>query len=219
MDELRRSVYLQAMGVTSYVSRSQLPGSALTRRLAIVRSAPDPAPPVDIPRLETVPAVPAPVIASAAPVAQDLPPRFSLVAFNCGGWLWLEELEAALLPEQGLLIQAMAEALGIIPRDTGAASPERVASTQFDWPIHNNQQLDQGREAARSSVTGFVQRKLEQLQCRGLVLLGKGCEARVALEQMDSSGLVHTLGTAEMLRNPLLKKQAWQDLRPLFQRA
>ena len=130
----------------------------------------------------------------------------------------MEELEAALLPEQGLLVQAMAEALGVLARDTGAAGTERVASTQFDWPIHNNQQLDQGCEAARSSVTGFVLRKLEQLQCRGLVLLGAGCEARVALEQMESSRLVQTLGTAEMLRNPQLKRQAWRDLRPFFQR-
>ena len=35
MNELRRMAYLDALGIDSYVSRSQLPGAALTRRLAI----------------------------------------------------------------------------------------------------------------------------------------------------------------------------------------
>jgi hypothetical protein len=36
MNELRRMAYLNALGVDCYVSRTQLPGAAVTRRLAIV---------------------------------------------------------------------------------------------------------------------------------------------------------------------------------------
>ena len=72
MDELTRSRYLQALGTDTYISRGQLPGAAVTRRLAIVQQSPRtlaqavPVPaksadgiaavPVKIPRLETVPA-------------------------------------------------------------------------------------------------------------------------------------------------------------------
>ena len=36
MNELRRMAYLDALGIDSYVSRTQLPGAAVTRRLAIL---------------------------------------------------------------------------------------------------------------------------------------------------------------------------------------
>jgi hypothetical protein len=49
--------------------------------------------------------------------------------------------------------------------------------------------------------------------------LGQGCEARVALEQLDCARLARTVSTAAMLADPLLKKQAWHDLRSHFERA
>ena len=228
MNELARSIYLQSMGIDAYVSRHQLPGAATTKRLAITRSpsdavtpivslptktpARDPAPRLEMPRLETAPAVSASVAAS--PVAQNMAADFSLTTISCGGWLWLEEMEdASRLDEQLLLVQSMAEALGVLPRD----AQSRGSSSRFDWPIHNNRQLDQGDDAARSSVTGFIQRKLDQLHCQGLVLLGSRCAARVSIEQLDCGQFVHTVSTAQMLQNPLLKRQAWQDLRPVLQ--
>ena len=39
MNELRRTAYLDALGIDSYVSRKQLPGAALTRRLALAPAA------------------------------------------------------------------------------------------------------------------------------------------------------------------------------------
>ena len=54
---------------------------------------------------------------------------------------------------------------------------------QFDWPIHTNQQLDLGEEAARASVAGFVDRRLGEHGCRGLVLLGQACVQRVPRQQ------------------------------------
>ena len=228
MDELTRSRYLQALGTDTYISRGQLPGAAVTRRLAIVQQSPRtlhqavPAPvksaadlaavPVKIPRLETVPAPAARHAEPARPVDQDRGPEFSLVAISCGGWLWLEEQENAdRLPDQLMLVQSMALALGMVATDVTT----RASSAQFDWPIHNNRQLDQGEEAARSSVAGFIQRKLEQLRCQGLVLLGAECEGRLALKQLDCAQVLRTVSTAQMLRNPPLKRQAWQDLHSL----
>ncbi len=248
MNEMRRSVYLQAMGVDTYVSRCQLPGAAETRRLAIVRAvrapfaqtvaqtvvdqlpnnspARQPSSSAGLTRSDTVRATPAPAVAAVRPGAGNLPSRFSLVAISCGGWLWLEELESApLAPQQLQLVQAMAEALGTVAsqgaghedNDSGGRRPVRAVSTQFDWPMHTNQQLDLGEEAARESVTAFIRRKLEQPGCNGLVLLGRKCEARVPLAQLACSRLARTASSAEMLRSPLLKKQAWRDLRSLLQ--
>jgi hypothetical protein len=229
MDELTRSKYLQALGTDAYVSRGQLPGAAVTRRLAIVQPSPRPLPqvvpavadgaarspavPVKMPQLKAVPASEAPEAASGRPVEQIQGPEFSLVAISCGGMLWLEERSGEnRLSEQLVLVQSMAEALGMINREAST----RATSAQFDWPIHKNRQLHQGEEAARSSVAGFVQRKLEQLGCQGLVLLGAGCEGRLALNQLDCAKVVCTVSTAEMLRDPLLKQQAWRDLQPVF---
>jgi hypothetical protein len=232
MDELTRSKYLLALGTDAYVSRSQLPGAALTRRLAIVPSSSSPSPqampalpdsaahspavPVKIPELKTVPVSVAPQAAPNRRADQVRGPEFSLVAINCGGWLWLEEQEGEnRLSEQLMLVESMAVALGIISREVGT----RSSSARFDWPIHKNRQFDQGEEAARSSVVGFIQRKLEQLQCQGLILLGAGCERRLALSQLDCAQLVRTVSTVEMLCNPLLKQQAWRDLQPVFRSA
>lgn len=177
--------------------------------------------PDNIPRQR--PAVASP--GSRGPAASvDPVPRFSLVAIVVGDWLWLEELGASALATQQLqLVQAMAHALAMLgsPDDTrGAARPNaarpdaaRPEQAQFNWPIHNNQQLDLGMEAARSSVAGFVQRKLDQYQCTGLVLLGSACEQKVPLDQLDCDRVLRTHSSADMLADMQLKKQAWADLR------
>ena len=244
MNELRRLAYLHAMGTDAYTSLRQLPGAAYTRRLAMVRKSspaqtqavpesvagsrrapvqmPELAPASVIPRLESSPpATPARRSVARSPT-EEVSPRFSLAAVYCGGWLWLEELERPpVSAAQVQLVQGMATALGLIARganggDNASARPE---VNQFDWPIHNNRQLDLGRDAARSSAAGFIQRKLEQLECRGLVLLGSGCESRVALDQLECPRVIRTLATGAMLLDPLLKKQAWPELRSQFLRA
>ena len=235
MNELKRLAYLQALGIDGYVSRGQLPGAAVTRRLAIVpaRSAAQPVveqsresaspgrrsqtPAIEMPRVETAAAAPVATAVEPRPARDKQALRFSLAAVTCGGWLWLEELDGEpFSPRQLQLVQSMAEALarleGISEAGRGPAADTGPLLTQFDWPMHNNLQLDLGEEAARSSVAAFIQRKLEQGECSGLILLGQGCEARVPLDQLDCARLVRTLSTARMLREPLLKRQAWQDL-------
>ncbi len=185
MNELKRLVYLQALGIDGYVSRGQLPGAAATLRLAIVPASPvapaiaqqltesasprrrEQMPAIEIPSLET--AAPAPVAGRVEPrpSREQQPLKFSLAAVTCGAWLWLEELDGApFTPQQLQLVQSMAEALarlaGSSEAGKGTATDAGAQLTQFDWPMHTNLQLDQGQEAAHSSVAAFIQRKLEQ---------------------------------------------------------
>jgi len=226
MNDSRRLIYLQALGVDGYVSRRQLPGAAATRRLAVVRAAPaqppQTQPPIEIPRIDVPVSTPAPALAPSNEAIGAGDPqqilRFSLAAVSCGGWLWLEELDgAAYDPLQLQLVRAMAEALLRLAPEEGSqdanSSQNQPVLTQFDWPMHSNRQLDLGRDAARVSAAAFIQRKLEQTGCAGLILLGKACEERVPLDQLNCGRLVRTVSTAEMLRTPLLKKQAWRDLK------
>lgn len=139
MNELRRTAYLDALGIDSYVSRKQLPGAALTRRLALAPAAGAVVPvlagnasgvrPESDPVLRARAAItpgtaPLPhslAVSGAATQRNAMPgtavpgavaPRFSLVAMVAGDWLWLEELaELPLATEQVRLVQAMAHAL------------------------------------------------------------------------------------------------------------
>lgn len=133
MDELRRRDYLDALGIDSYVSRRQLPGAAVSRRLAI------PTPPrvplstsgaegsnlrasvtslgerplsaLVEPLIRARPEHPAALNVTQATPAAVLP-RFSLVTIVAGDWLWLEELGGMpLTTEQVQLVQSMARAL------------------------------------------------------------------------------------------------------------
>lgn len=244
MNELRRTYYLGALGIDSYVSRRQLPGAAVTRRLAIA-SIPRTAEPVPveseapaadlqarpaIPRLEPKPRARTEHAASPPPQGAQpaaTVPRFSLVTLVAGDWLWLEDLAGMpLTTEQVQLVQAMAHALlnqralrdpGRSPMQSPAAGPGPVRPEvmQFDWPIHSNRQLDQGEEAAQAGVLGFITRRLEQHRCRGLVLLGQPCAARVPTLDLGVTA-VCTASSADILANPVLKRQVWRDLQPLL---
>jgi hypothetical protein len=134
--------------------------------------------------------------------------RFSLAAITAGGCIWVEELaQGALAREQVQLVRAMASAV------SGQGDAPKVQ--QFDWPLHNNHQLDLGEEAARAGVAGFLQRQIDQQGCRGLVLLGDGSSARVAVDMLGDITVVRTLDTLSLLADPRLKKQAWRDLQSI----
>ena len=230
MHELSRMAYLDALGIDSYVSRAQLPGAAATRRLAIVTASNRQELVASVipeslrsrTSLVAEPARSAKVSAEASGASpQSEPvPRFSLTAIVAGDWLWLEELAGPLTTDQVRLVQSMAQALLLCHQspDVEVKPAVRPEVAQFDWPIHTNQQLDLGEEAARASVAGFVDRRLGEHGCRGLVLLGQACVQRVPRQQ-TSVVTVNTMSSAEILAQPALKRQVWRDLLPLARKA
>lgn len=239
MNEARRTAYLAAMGIDGYVSRTQLPGAAPTCRrevasVPIEREASPAhtgvlsgspvvveatAPPADatgvVPRRQSA-ARPVPGIAEqrmrTVPRDGSGPARFSLAAIAAGGILWLEELAGMpLAREQVQLVAAMARAVAA----SGAEDGDKPEVTQFNWPIHTNTQFDQSEDAARAALAGFLGRRLEQHQCRGLVLLGDASARRTPLDALPAIARVQVPSTREMLENPKLKKTAWIELRGL----
>jgi hypothetical protein len=222
--ELKRLAYLEAMGMESYVSRQPLPAAAPSRKLAIVTGSVSVRPE----HVESSTAPPASLLAdlqpAARPAAQPAAPlpkvvknsetveSFSIVALFTGGWLWLEELSGVpLATEQVQLVSAMARALNL--------PPEKPLVAQFDWPIHTNQQLDLGPEAAVSSLAGFIQRKLVELKAGGVVILGEPCQRRLPSTLDDSRQWITTVSTRRMLNEPSTKKQAWRDLSAIVKTA
>lgn len=236
MHELKRRSYLQQLGIDSYSSRSQLAGAAQTRRLVIKRQPRTALEPADIsPVKSNIQAAPVASPSSIAELASSFSPNpkesqtpsrtvqpppvavakatpaeaFNVAAIVSGNWLWIEVLTHGVLSrDQVHLVQAMTRALGV--------SEPKSHNSQFDWPIHNNAQLDLGLDAARAGLAGFVQRKIEQFECQGLVVLGCACEQRLAIQQLRVERCVSTVSTAEMLANPQLKKQAWEAILPLI---
>ncbi len=229
--ELTRRKYLDAMGIATYVSRGQLPGAAPVQRLVVIEPRQAPAG-ISIPEIAPpeMPAArpPMPEIAAIAPARAEPAPqtstvetstgemeaiRFSLATIFVGGLAFVEELPGRpLAREQVQLAQAMARALN------GGSTQGKPEIAQFDWPMHNNHQLGLGKEAARASVSGFLQRQIDQRQCRGLVLLGATAAAHVPLDQLQVGRHVVTESTQAMLENPGLKRQVWQDLQSLLKR-
>ncbi len=218
MHELTRRAYLSSLGIDAYISRSQLPGAAPTRRLRVVRQDRIPArTQLDLSR--PTPALPSDAVKPAkhvtehrATVQSTSVPAFSIAAVAAGGWLWIEEIpQVGLLQDQCQLIRAMVRALGL--------NDGNFDLGQFDWPIHNNAQLDLGEEAARAGLGGFLQRKAGQTECRGLILLGSACQQRLDQKQLDIGQCVCTVSTRQMLRDGQLKKQAWLDLLPIARRS
>lgn len=226
MNELRRMQYLRAMGVDGYVSRTQLPGAAPTRRLALVMPI-GPGVPVaanpegsarpvaksELPAISNSPKKARPSSRKPREARPAVPVvRFSLAAFVAGDILWVEELGAApLAREQSQLVYAMARAVAPDVERPGLA-------TQFDWPIHNNQQLDQGEEAARAGLAGFLTRLIEEHGCRALVVLGDRCEPRLASGHWPELTRVVTLSTRDMLADPASKRLVWSDLQVLLRK-
>ncbi len=229
MHELTRRTFLDAIGVDTYVSRGQLPGAAPTRRLLVSRTSDVPIAPAvqklksppTMPKIgdlierspatsnsklkQAKPATPTAETSAVAPVSIS---PFSIAAVSIGGWLWLEELPQRVVSrDQVNLMRAMVRALGL--------EEGELAVSQFDWPIHNNAQLDLTEEAACAALGGFVYNKVEKGHCKGVVVLGADTLKKLNIGQLGIKHCVTTLSTAAMLATPELKKQAWIELQQI----
>ncbi|MFT7288759.1 MAG: hypothetical protein ACI87W_002882, partial [Halieaceae bacterium] len=147
--------------------------------------------------------------AAARPQDSALPVlRFRLAVVLVAGRLWLEDLgDEALARDQVQLIAALGRAL---EHPNISDAPPRV--TQFEWPLHNNPQLDRGSEEATASLQSFLLRQIDDQPCEELMCLG--ARASTLLEHVELPCASRQLpASRDMLQNPDLKRQLWRDIR------
>lgn len=166
--------------------------------------------------------------AAPAPVARPVPvppPRFTLQLLRAGNCLLLIELVTG-QPFQSrdpsyLLLKDMLRAAGLPDSPQIIGEPVR-------WPLLARGSLDQGPDAARDFVQGFVQVQLETSPCACLWLVGLPA-MRFAGDVQDEAYYqeltVPGLGTAwalpglELLMDePPRKADVWQAMRRLMAR-
>lgn len=137
------------------------------------------------------------------------PVRFSLVVVRSADFLWLEALVGAgMSVPQRQLLGAMAAAV--------EGSATELQEMPFDWPLHDNPQLDRSAEAAGAALDGFLRRQLEERPCRAICLLGSDAPLGLVPENLGIP-LLWLPATREMLEDPLHKREAWRVLAPLRQ--
>lgn len=186
-------------------------------------------PKIEVPR-PTAKAVSKPVAEpEAAPVApkvvQAPPPRFALQLLRAGACLILVELPTG-EPFQSrdpayLLLKDMLRAAGLPDAPQIIGEPVR-------WPLLVRGNLDQGPEAARDFVQGFVLARLEDAPCTCLWLVGLPAvrfAGEAAAEDYYRELQVEGLGSAwclpglELLMDePHRKADVWKAMRQLMAR-
>ncbi|MEN4828394.1 energy transducer TonB [Pseudomonas sp. P39-UII1] len=256
LTESRRRAYLSAMQVVHWLPRAELPFAAPSRpelllpqvpveeaEFEIRPSAPavHDAPPVpqarsgerpkiEIPRPGNTPKpVAKPVEAEAqAPAPRPAlapPPRFSLQLLRAGSCLLLVELATG-QPFQSrdpsyLLLKDMLRAAGLPDAPQIIGEPVR-------WPLLVRGNMDQGPDAARDFVKGFIQARLEETPCSCLWLIGlpalrfaasADTEAYYHVLKLDGLGDAWALPGLELLMDePHRKADVWQAMRQLMAR-
>lgn len=252
--ESRRRAYLNAMQVVNWLPRTELPFAAPSRPELLDMPEPEPevaavpvvqaeapvqsAPrPVERPKIE----VPRPSLAStrtgAKPVAEVEeapvvvkpapvpPPRFALQLLRAGACLLLVELptgEAFQSRDPAyLLLKDMLRAAGLPDAPQIVGEPVR-------WPWLNRGTLDQGPEAARDFVQGFLSVQMEAAPCACLWLIGlpavrfageADAEAFNTELQIEGLGLAWAIPGLELLmEEPQRKAAVWQAMRRLMAR-
>ncbi len=252
--ESRRRAYLNAMQVVNWLPRTELPFAAPSRPELLEMPEPElEVPVVPAPQAEA-PAQPAarqaerpkievprpslastrngakpveevddtPVVVKPAPVP---PPRFALQLLRAGRCLLLVELptgEAFQSRDPAyLLLKDMLRAAGLPDAPQIVGEPVR-------WPWLNRGTLDQGPEAARDFVQGFLSVQMEAAPCACLWLIGlpavkfageAGAEAFNSELQIEGLGLAWAIPGLELLmEEPQRKAAVWQAMRRLMAR-
>jgi len=164
----------------------------------------------------------APVVAKAPVVP---PPRFALQLLRAGSCLLLVELATG-EPFQSrdpsyLLLKDMLRAAGLPDSPQIIGEPVR-------WPLLVRGQMDQGPEAARDFVQGFLYARVEEEPCTCLWLIGLPA-VRFAGEvdaqsynlefQVEGLGSAWALPGLELLMDePQRKADVWRAMRQLMAR-
>ncbi|MEX3773854.1 energy transducer TonB [Pseudomonas sp. MYb118] len=164
----------------------------------------------------------APVVAKPAPVP---PPRFALQLLRAGRCLLLVELptgEAFQSRDPAyLLLKDMLRAAGL------PDSPQ-IIGEPMRWPLLVRGNMDQGPEAARDFVQGFLSARLEDAPCVCVWLIGlpavrfageANAESYNRELQVEGLGSVWALPGLELLmEEPQRKADVWQAMRRLMAR-
>lgn len=188
-------------------------------------------PKIEIPRPGSVPKVAvqpaqeaekAPLPARPAPVP---PPRFALQLLRAGSCLLLVELATG-QPFQSrdpsyLLLKDMLRAAGLPDAPQIIGEPVR-------WPLLVRGNMDQGPEAARDFVQGFIQARLEEAPCTCLWLVGlpavrfageADAESYYRELPVEGLGAAWALPGLELLIDePQRKADVWKAMRRLMAR-
>lgn len=256
LTEPRRRAYLSAMQVVHWLPRAELPFAAPSRPELLLPQAPmdevefepRPAAPVasEAPAAPQARAVERPKIemprpgSTAKPVAkvveaeQDAPaprpapvppPRFVLQLLRAGSCLLLVELATG-QPFQSrdpsyLLLKDMLRAAGLPDAPQIIGEPVR-------WPLLVRGNMDQGPDAARDFVQGFIQARLEEAPSACLWLIGLPAlrfaahvEAEAYYQELKVDGLgdAWALPGLELLMDePQRKADVWKAMRQLMAR-
>ncbi|MBJ9976740.1 energy transducer TonB [Pseudomonas sp. S75] len=188
-------------------------------------------PKIEIPRPGTAPKAPASTVdveAQASRPARPVPtppPRFALQLLRAGRCLLLVELATG-QPFQSrdpsyLLLKDMLRAAGLPDAPQIIGEPVR-------WPLFLRGNMDQGPEAARDFVQGFVQARLEESPCACLWLVGlpavrfaADADDQVYGQVLAVQGLgdVWALpGLESLMDEPQRKAHVWKAMRQLMAR-
>ncbi|VVO44824.1 hypothetical protein PS723_06444 [Pseudomonas fluorescens] len=183
---------------------------------------------IEVPRPTSVSKPAVQVQEAAAPVVrapQVSPPRFALQLLRAGACLLLVELptgEAFQTRDPAyLLLKDMLRAAGLPDSPQIVGEPVR-------WPLLVRGTMDQGPEAARDFVQGFVSARLEDAPCVCLWLIGlpairfageANAESYNRELQVEGLGSVWALPGLELLmEEPQRKADIWQAMRRLMAR-
>ena len=255
MNESRRRAYLDAMQVVHWLPRTELPFAAPSRLELLVVPEPAPASPpppaarpdartqeprpaaevlrsverakLEIPRPIARPEVKAEEETKPVqPVVRAAPaPRFALQLLRAGTCMLLVELPTG-EPFQSrdpayLLLKDMLRAAGLPDSPQIIGEPVR-------WPLLSRGSLDQGPEAARDFVQGFVSVRLEEAPCACLWLLGvpalrfageTDSDAFYKELQVEGLGTAWALPGLELLMDePQRKADVWHAMRRMMAR-
>lgn len=238
------------MQVVSWLPRTELPFAAPSRPELLllpeppaepvitrpaVKAAVAPGKPVERPKIEvprpsvsrpvSKPVVEAELASVPAKVVQLPPPRFALQLLRAGRCLVLVELPTGGAFQSRdpayLLLKDMLRAAGLPDSPQIIGEPVR-------WPLLRRGNVDQGPEAAREFVQGFLMARLEEAECACLWLIGlpavrfageADAEAFNTELQIEGLGSAWALPGLELLMDePQRKAHVWQAMRRLMAR-
>jgi hypothetical protein len=243
------------MQVVNWLPRTELPFAAPSRPElleppeALVVASVAPVPVVEAPTTPATPAVkpaervkievPRPSLAStrngATPAAEEVPvvarvapvppPRFALQLLRAGRCLLLVELPT------GESFQARDPAYLLLKdmlRAAGLPDSPQIVGEPVRWPLLVRGTMDQGPDAARDFVQGFLSVRMEEAPCACLWLIGLPA-VRFAGEadadafnrelQIEGLGPAWAIPGLELLmEEPQRKAAVWQAMRRLMAR-